>query len=210
MASEESLPVLKILVIGPSGAGKSSLLLRYCNDQFDPESTTATIGIDFMTKKLAVDGKGYRLNIFDTAGQERYRTLSTSYYRGAHGVIVVYDISNRKSFLSLDRWIEEARSNASENAVIYLVGTKLDKVAPGATRAVSAEEAKAFAHSQGAGYCEVSAKTRANIKQPFVEVVGEIVRHPELLSAGPSKSAASKRLDLSAAGAQGNSSYCSC
>lgn len=79
------------------------------------------------TKKLAVHGKGYRLNIFDTAGQERYRTLSTSYYRGAHGVIVVYDISNRKSFLSLDRWIEEARSNASENAVIYLVSYEIPR-----------------------------------------------------------------------------------
>ncbi|KAH7033021.1 rab protein [Microdochium trichocladiopsis] len=210
MASEDSLPVLKILVIGPSGAGKSSLLLRYCDDQFDPESSTATIGIDFKTKKLAVHGKGYRLNIFDTAGQERYRTLSTSYYRGAHGVIVVYDISNRKSFLSLDRWIEEARSNASENAVIYLVGTKLDKVAPGGTRAVSLEEAKAFAASQEAGYCEVSAKTRTNIKQPFVDVVGEIVQRPQLLSGELAKRTASSPLDLNAGGSQASSSYCSC
>ncbi|KAI5862851.1 ras family-domain-containing protein [Durotheca rogersii] len=152
-----------------------------CDDQFDPESSTATIGIDFKMKKLAVRGKAYRLNIFDTAGQERFRTLSTSYYRGAHGVILVYDISNRKSFLSMERWIDEARSNASPDAVLYLVGTKLDRVAASG-RAVSFEEGKAFAESQGAGFCEVSAKTRENVRKPFVEVVDRIVQKPELFA----------------------------
>ncbi|KAL7625469.1 hypothetical protein AAE478_004689 [Parahypoxylon ruwenzoriense] len=178
MVSEDSLPVLKVLIIGPSGAGKSA----YCDDQFDPESSTATIGIDFKMKKLAVRGKAYRLNIFDTAGQERFRTLSTSYYRGAHAVILVYDISNRKSFLSMEKWIDEARSNASPDAVLYLVGSKLDKVAAGG-RAVSFEEGKAFAESQGASFCEVSSKTRENVRRPFVEVVDQIVQKPELLSA---------------------------
>ncbi|KAI0379975.1 ras-domain-containing protein [Hypomontagnella monticulosa] len=206
MVSEDSLPVLKVLIIGPSGAGKSA----YCDDQFDPESTTATIGIDFKMKKLAVRGKAYRLNIFDTAGQERFRTLSTSYYRGAHGVIIVYDISNKKSFQSMEKWIDEARSNASPDAVIYLVtcppftftthiiiviiyegsrtnsavkvGSKLDKVTAGG-RAVSFEEGKAFAESQGAGFCEVSSKTRENVRRPFVEVVDQIVQKPQLLAA---------------------------
>ncbi|KAI1462219.1 ras-domain-containing protein [Annulohypoxylon moriforme] len=182
MVSEDQLPVLKVLIIGPSGAGKSALLLRYCDDQFDPESTTATIGIDFKMKKLAVHGKAYRLNIFDTAGQERFRTLSTSYYRGAHAVILVYDISSRKSFLSMEKWIDEARSNASPDAVLYLVGSKLDKVAANG-RAVTEEEGRAFAESQGAGFCEVSSKTRENIRRPFVEVVDRIVQKPQLLAA---------------------------
>ncbi|KAI1491120.1 rab protein [Biscogniauxia mediterranea] len=184
-SSEDSFPVLKVLIIGPSGAGKSALLLRYCDDQFDPESSTATIGIDFKMKKLAVRGKAYRLNIFDTAGQERFRTLSTSYYRGAHAVILVYDITNRKSFLSMERWIDEARSNASPDAVLYLVGSKLDKVAAGG-RAVSYEEGKAFADSQGAGFCEISSKTRENVRRPFIEVVDRIVQKPELLSSATS------------------------
>ncbi|EMR61917.1 putative rab protein [Eutypa lata UCREL1] len=182
MSSEEILPVLKILCIGPSGAGKSALLLRYCDDQFDPESSTATIGIDFKMKKLVVRGKAYRLNIFDTAGQERFRTLSTSYYRGAHGVILIYDISNRRSFLSLEKWVDEARSNASPNAVLYVVGSKLDKAASG-SRVVSFEEGKAFAESHDAGFCEVSSKTRENVKKPFIEVVDQIVQKPELLPA---------------------------
>ncbi|KAI2473778.1 ras-domain-containing protein [Annulohypoxylon bovei var. microspora] len=178
MVSEDLLPVLKVLIIGPSGAGKSA----YCDDQFDPESTTATIGIDFKMKKLAVHGKAYRLNIFDTAGQERFRTLSTSYYRGAHAVILVYDITSRKSFLSMEKWIDEARLNASPDAVLYLVGSKLDKI-PSGGRAVSEEEGRAFAESQGAGFCEVSSKTRENIRRPFVEVVDRIVQKPQLLAA---------------------------
>ncbi|KAH9909808.1 ras-domain-containing protein [Xylariomycetidae sp. FL2044] len=186
MASEDSLPVVKVLIIGPSGAGKSA----YCDDQFDPDSSTATIGIDFKMKKLAVRGKAYRLNIFDTAGQERFRTLSTSYYRGAHGVILVYDISSRKSFLSMEKWIEEARSNASPDAVLYLVGSKLDKTAAGG-RAVSFEEGKAFAEAQGAGFCEASSKTRENVRRPFVEVVDEIVQRPRLLASATPHSSGS-------------------
>ncbi|KAI0194056.1 P-loop containing nucleoside triphosphate hydrolase protein [Xylaria flabelliformis] len=194
-ASEDSLPVLKILLIGPSGAGKSALLLRYCEDQFDPESTTATIGIDFKMKKLAVRGKAYRLNIFDTAGQERFRTLSTSYYRGAHGVILVYDISNKKSFASMEKWVDEARLNANPEAVLYFVGTKLDKVVAGG-RAVSFEEGKAFAEAQGAaGFCEVSSKTRENVKRPFVEVVDQIVQKPQLI-AGAAPGSKSVNFDM--------------
>ncbi|KAI5921309.1 rab protein [Camillea tinctor] len=207
-SSEDSFPVLKVLIIGPSGAGKSALLLRYCDDQFDPESSTATIGIDFKMKKLAVRGKAYRLNIFDTAGQERFRTLSTSYYRGAHAVILVYDITNRKSFLSMERWIDEARSNASPDAVLYLVGSKLDKVASGG-RAVSYEEGKAFADAQGAGFCEISSKTRENVRRPFVDVVDRIVQKPELLSsANAPKSSGGSALNLGAA--SDSVSACAC
>ncbi|KAI0592971.1 rab protein [Biscogniauxia sp. FL1348] len=203
-SSEDSFPVLKVLIIGPSGAGKSA----HCDDQFDPESSTATIGIDFKMKKLAVRGKAYRLNIFDTAGQERFRTLSTSYYRGAHAVILVYDITNRKSFLSMERWIDEARSNASPDAVLYLVGSKLDKVATGG-RAVSYEEGKAFADSQGAGFCEISSKTRENVRRPFIEVVDRIVQKPELLSSttsGPNSSNGALNLGM----ASSYSSACPC
>ncbi|KAA8572895.1 hypothetical protein EYC84_003455 [Monilinia fructicola] len=112
MASDESIPTLKILLIGPSGAGKSALLIRYCDDQFDSESSTATIGVDFKLKTLSIHGKPYRLNLLDTAGQERFRTLSNSYYRGAHAVILVYDVTNRESFNSMGRWVEEAEGNA--------------------------------------------------------------------------------------------------
>jgi len=203
MASDESLPTLKILMIGPSGAGKSALLIRYCDDQFDSESSTATIGVDFKMKKLSVHGKAYRLNLLDTAGQERFRTLSNSYYRGAHGVILVYDISNRESFLAMERWFEEAESNAMPGAVMYLVGSKLDK---GSSRTVQTEEGQRLAESHGCGFCEVSSKTRENVRKPFVEIVDLIVSDAKLLSASNRRSG----MVNVGGGGEGMGSICSC
>jgi len=184
MNSDDALPILKILLIGPSGAGKSALLTRYCDDQFDPDSSTATIGIDFKIKKVSVHGKPYKLTLFDTAGQERFRTLSTSFYRGAQGVVLVYDISSRSSFASLDKWFEEAETNTISGAALYLVGAKLDKAET--SRAVSTEEGLSLAQAHGARFCEASAKTRKTVRRPFVEVVDQIVAEPGLLSSARS------------------------
>ncbi|KFY25487.1 hypothetical protein V493_04626 [Pseudogymnoascus sp. VKM F-4281 (FW-2241)] len=147
-------------------------------EQFDPESSTATIGVDFKVKKLSVRGTSYRLNLLDTAGQERFRTLSNSYYRGAHGVILVYDISNRDSFLSMGRWFEEVQNNAMPGTITYLVGSKLDK---SASRKVSVSEGEALASIHGAQFCEVSSKTRENVRKPFIEIVDTIVSTPGLI-----------------------------
>ena len=153
-------------------------------------------------KKLSVHGKAYRLNLLDTAGQERFRTLSNSYYRGAHGVILVYDISNRDSFLAMERWFEEVDSNAQPGAVTYLVGAKLDK---GAQRTVKSEEGEKMAEERGCvGFCEVSSKTRENVRKPFVEVVDAVVKKPELLAAG------ARRGVTVSGGDEGFGSGCSC
>ncbi|POS85877.1 hypothetical protein EPUL_004665, partial [Erysiphe pulchra] len=184
MASDESPPTLKILMIGPSGAGKSALLIRYCDDQFDSESSTATIGVDFKIKKISIRGTAYRLNLLDTAGQERFRTLSNSYYRNAHAILLMYDISNRESFLALDRWFDEVESNAIPGAVTYLVGCKSDKANMG-LRKVSGEEASAKAKERGAiGWCEVSSKTRENVRRVFAEVVEAVIQDKELMKIG--------------------------
>nr|CAD70956.1 related to GTP-binding protein rab18a [Neurospora crassa] len=167
MASDDALPTLKILLIGPSGAGKSALLMRYCDDEFDPDTAAATIGIDFK------------------AGQERFRTLSTSFYRGAHGVILVYDISNRASFISMERWFDEAKANTVEDVALYLVGAKLDKAAR--SREVTSEEGLALAEQHGASFCEASSKTSENVRRPFVEIVNQIVQTPGLLTNATAK-----------------------
>jgi Ras-related protein Rab-18 len=139
-------------------------------------------------KKLSVHGTPYRLNLLDTAGQERFRTLSNSYYRNAHGVILVYDISNRESFLAMERWFEEVESNAMPGTVLYLVGSKLDK---SAQRKVKYEEGLKLAESKGleGRFCEVSSKTRENVRKPFVEVVEAVVSRPELLKMGTRRGA---------------------
>ncbi|KAM3073823.1 hypothetical protein ACMFMG_008446 [Clarireedia jacksonii] len=209
MASDESIPTLKILMIGPSGAGKSALLIRYCDDQFDSESSTATIGVDFKVrspphpltlpahtsnpiltrspsttqlKTLSIHKSPYRLNLLDTAGQERFRTLSNSYYRGAHAVILIYDVTNRDSFNSMGRWIDEAENNSMDGCVFWLVGTKIDVQGK---RVVSVEEGEKLCRMRGlAGFGECSSKTREGVKRVFGNVVEEVVKRPELLKGG--------------------------
>jgi Ras-related protein Rab-18 len=151
-----------------------------------PFSRILTDTIRSQLKKLSVHNKPYRLNLLDTAGQERFRTLSNSYYRGAHGVLLVYDISNRDSFLSMERWFDEVESNAQEGIVMVLVGSKLDKATNstggrGDRRKVSYEEGQRLAQKFGAGFWECSAKTRENVKAPFLEVVERIVASPGLV-----------------------------
>jgi Ras-related protein Rab-18 len=154
-------------------------------------------------KKLSVHGKAYRLNLLDTAGQERFRTLSNSYYRGAHGVILVYDISNRESFIAMERWFDEAETNAMPGAIMYLVGSKMDKAS---SRVVKYEEGEALAKSHGSQFCEASSKTRENVRKPFIEIVDEIAKHPQLLVASARKGGT---VTVST-GDQGYGSACAC
>ncbi|KAG5219476.1 Tlg2-vesicle protein [Salix suchowensis] len=154
----------KILLIGNSSVGKSSLLLRFSDEQWLPEDeSSATIGVDFR----------------DTAGQERFRTITSSYYRGAQGVILVYDVSSRESFDALPRWYSELETYVSDSVVKILVGNKVDKEF---SRQVSASEAKAFADRMNSLFIEASAKTAVGVKETFTEVVEKILDTPELWS----------------------------
>ncbi|XP_072475774.1 ras-related protein Rab-18-like isoform X1 [Notamacropus eugenii] len=124
---EDILTTLKILIIGESEVGKSSLLLRFTDDAFDPE-IAATIGVDFKVKIISVDGNKAKLAIWDTAGQEHFRTLTPSYYRGSQGVILVYDVTRRDNFVKLDNWLNELETYCTRNDIVkMLVGNKIDK-----------------------------------------------------------------------------------
>lgn len=137
------------------------------------------------------------------AGQERFRTLSTSYYRGAHGVLLVYDISSRTSFASMEKWFDEVEINTTPGVALYLVGAKIDK-----PRVVSTEEGSTLAQGHGAMFCEVSAKSRENVRKPFVEVVDAVVAKG-LAGGSGSGRGGTVRVDGGADGAAA-SSGCSC
>ena len=121
MIDESGKQLLKFLLIGESDVGKSSLLLRYTDGKF-PES----IGVDFKIKRIEVDGKQVRLQIWDTAGQEKFRPITKAYYRGAHGILVLFDLSKRDTFNYTRMWIDSIREDSSDPNMI-LVGNKTDQ-----------------------------------------------------------------------------------
>ena len=112
--------LLKILLIGNSGVGKSCLLMRYVENNFTTNFFN-TIGVDFKMKTIPVNDQEVKLQIWDTAGQERFRTITCNYYRGAHGVVIVYDITDRESFENVKNWMTEIDKYAQEN--IYMLIT---------------------------------------------------------------------------------------
>ncbi|KAH9450386.1 hypothetical protein Pst134EA_027089 [Puccinia striiformis f. sp. tritici] len=130
----------KVVILGMQGVGKTSIVHRYTTGSFS-YSLTSTIGASFCTKKLSVDGCKVRLQIWDTAGQERFRSMAPMYYRGANAAILVYDITNKESFLDIQNWLNELRENMSTDLIIQVVGSKSDLGAD--KRTVNKEEAQA-------------------------------------------------------------------
>ncbi|XP_028073673.1 ras-related protein RIC1-like isoform X3 [Camellia sinensis] len=136
--------MFKLLLIGDSGVGKSCLLLRFANDSY-LESYISTIGVDFKIRTVKQDGKTIKLQ-WDTAEQEHFRTISSSYYCGAHGIIVVYDVTDQESFNNVKQWLSEIDRYASENVNKLLIGNKCDLTAP---KVVSYETRNAFVDEIG-------------------------------------------------------------
>jgi Ras-related protein Rab-8A len=120
--------LVKVIIIGDSGVGKTNVLTRYCEGIFK-DSYVATIGVDFKIKVLNIDGTKIKLQIWDTAGQERFRNITTTYFKGAAGIILVYSIDNYDSFRNIHNWMKQIESNSSEESTRILIGTKADLTA---------------------------------------------------------------------------------
>ena len=146
--------LLKVVVVGDSGVGKSNLLSRYVHNYFN-EDITSTLGVDLLSKRMLINDKSVTVQFWDTAGQERMRALANAYYRNANGIIVVFDITSKETFMNLNYWIREVRNNTEEQVKIVIIGNKTDLIDK---REVSREEAKRFADGKGFYYMEVSAK----------------------------------------------------
>ena len=163
MAEEEYDHIFKVLLLGNSDVGKSSLILRYV-DQVWSDTFVPTIGVDFKVKTLEIDNKQIKMQIWDTTGQERFRNVISSYFRGSHGILLIYDITNRDSFKNLENWLIEIEKNASQNVLKILIGNKNDLVND---REIQSEEGQAFANRNGMEFIETSAKMNTNVTEAF-------------------------------------------
>jgi len=156
----------KIVLLGDQSVGKTSLITRFMYDTFD-NTYQATIGIDFLSKTMYLEDRTVRLQLWDTAGQERFRSLIPSYIRDSSVAIVVFDITNRQSYLSTSKWIDDVRSERGNDVIIVLVGNKADL---SEKRQVTVEEATQKATQMNIMFMETSAKAGHNVKSLFKKI----------------------------------------
>ncbi|MBN3295000.1 RB11A protein, partial [Amia calva] len=161
-----------LVLIGESGVGKSNLLSRFTKNEFNHDSRT-TIGVEFSTRTVQINGLTIKAQIWDTAGLERYRAITSAYYRGAVGALLVYDISKHLTYECVERWLKELYDHADAHIVVMLVGNKTDLVS---LRAVPTEEAKDFAEKHGLSFLETSALDSSNVELAFQTILTEIYR----------------------------------
>ncbi|KAI6192707.1 Rab-10 [Aphelenchoides besseyi] len=182
MAKKQYDLLFKLLLIGDSGVGKTCILYRFSDDAFNT-TFISTIGIDFKIKTIELRGKKIKLQIWDTAGQERFHTITTSYYRGAMGIMLVYDITNAKSFDNIAKWLRNIDEHASEEVVKMLLGNKCDMTD---RRVVSKECGERIADDHQIRFLETSAKANINIDRAFYDLAEAILNNtPNQQSADP-------------------------
>ena len=164
--------LFKILLLGDSSVGKSSLFLSFMDKSWN-ETFVPTIGVDFKIKTINVNNMNIKYQVWDTAGQERFRTIISSYYKGAHGILLIFDLSDTESFDSLNNWLIEIERNANKNVIKILIGNKCDLEDK---RKISFIQAKEFADVNGMKYIETSAKTSTNVDQAFGLIGVELMK----------------------------------
>ncbi|XP_046396238.1 ras-related protein Rab-8B isoform X2 [Ischnura elegans] len=162
--------LFKLLLIGDSGVGKTCVLFRFSEDAFNT-TFISTIGIDFKIRTIDLDGKKIKLQIWDTAGQERFRTITTAYYRGAMGIMLVYDVTNEKSFENIKNWIRNIEENAASDVEKMLLGNKCELHEK---RQVFKERGEQLAIEYGIKFMETSAKASINVEEAFFTLARDI------------------------------------
>ena len=143
--------------------GKSCILLQFTDNKFRYQHEL-TIGVEFGAKTIDINGKSIKIQIWDTAGQEAFQAITRTYYKGAIGALLVYDITRRETFTHVTKWLDDVRTNSSKNVTVILIGNKKDLEDK---RQVSYEEGEAFAKENGLMFLETSAKTAYNVVESF-------------------------------------------
>ena len=165
----------KILLIGDLGVGKSCVILRYVEGDF-PGNIMSSIGVDFKTKQIDLDDRLIKLQIWDTAGHEKFRTITTSYYKSAHAIIILYDITQKASFDHIRNWITEIDKFGKQGVLKVIVGNKLDMEN---NRKITKEAAENLALKYGIKLWEVSAKDNTNIEEMFLDTIKTLLEKKE-------------------------------
>uniref|UniRef100_A0A3B3H763 RAS and EF-hand domain containing 2 n=1 Tax=Oryzias latipes TaxID=8090 RepID=A0A3B3H763_ORYLA len=170
----EPAPMYRLVLAGDAGAGKSSFLLRLTLNEFR-EDLQSTLGVDFQLKKMLVDGEMTSLQIWDTAGQERFRSIARSYFRKAHGVLLLYDVTSERSFLNVRAWVDQIQDSTDEKLPICIIGNKVDLREQCENRScVRSLDGEKLAKAYGALFCETSAKEGSNIVEAVLHLAREV------------------------------------
>ena len=170
---EEAVDVMfKVVLVGDSGVGKTNILSKYIKNEFH-EDSKSTIGVEFGSKQLKIEGHKIKAQIWDTAGQEKYKAITSAYYKGAQGAFVVYDITRKETFNSVDRWINDLKTSADKNLTIIMIGNKCDLEDQ---RQVSADQGEEKGKSYDVAFMETSAFSGENIDKAFGNLINEIYK----------------------------------
>ena len=170
MAEDVYEMMLKIVIIGDSAVGKTNIMSKYINNEFH-EDSKATVGVEFGDKFFDVEGHKIKAQIWDTAGQERYKSITNAYFKGAKGALVVYDITRKVTFNSVDKWIADLRASADKKVNIILIGNKSDLEN---IREVTKDEGLEKSKALGVAFMETSASNGDNIDKAFDVMIKQV------------------------------------
>ena len=173
MADEEEYEMMaKVILIGDSSVGKTNIMSKYLKNQFN-ENSKATVGVEFGSKLFKLNGHNIKAQIWDKAGQEKYKAITGAYYKGSKGAFVVYDITRKETFESVDKWINDLKSSGDPKLIIIIIGNKCDLEEK---REILKEQGEEKAKSFGCAFLETSALSGDNIDKGFEMMISEIFK----------------------------------
>ena len=174
--------MFKVVLVGDSFVGKTNIMSKYLKNEFH-EDSKATVGVEFGSKQFNVEGHSIKAQIWDTAGQERYKAITSAYYKGAKGAFIVYDITRKNSFESIDKWINDVTAVADKKITIVLIGNKSDLEDQ---RQVTKEQGEDKANKLQLAFLETSAFSGENLEKAFQMMIKEVYKkcHEEMMSEG--------------------------
>ena len=179
---------INILILGNTAVGKTSYILKYTEDEFQ-EMYLATVGIDFKVKVVKINNVSYRVYFYDTTGQEKYKSISLNMIKNANGIILMYDITKRKSFDSINEWIESVKNVKGSNFPLILLGNKIDEEGD---RKISKEEGEKLAKNFDIDFFEISNRDGININEAGLAMINKIIEYRQKYNADYISSNSSK------------------